>query len=57
MGTIKVNGKDIEMTDLSHHQASEQTMDKDVSNPELKVDPNLLQILESPKARVINNLA
>jgi hypothetical protein len=57
MGTIKVNGNDSEMTDLSHDQVSEQTMDKDEHNPEFKVDPNLLETPEAPKARVINNLA
>jgi hypothetical protein len=57
MGTIKINGNDIDMTDLSHDQASEQTMYKEASHPEFKVDPNLLQTPETPKSRVITNLA
>lgn len=57
MGKIRINGNDVEMTDISHHQSSEQTMDKEAYHPEFKVDPNLLQTPEAPKARVINNLA
>ncbi len=56
MGTIKINGNDSEMTDLSHDQAKNQSMDKDVSIPEFKVDSDQLKTPEAPKARVINNL-
>jgi hypothetical protein len=57
MGKIKINGEDIDITDQSQDQLTEKTMDKEISNPEFKVDLNLLQTPEAPKARVINNLA
>jgi len=57
MGNIKINGNEKELTNLSDDQASEQAMDKEVPNPEFKVDADLLENSDTPKVRVINNLA
>jgi len=57
MGTIKVNSNDSEMTDLSHDQASEQAIDKDLSNLEFKVDADLLKIPEANPIKKIHNLS
>jgi hypothetical protein len=57
MGTIKINGKEINITDQSQDQISEKEVDEEASHPEFKVDPNSLEIPEAAKAIVINNIA
>lgn len=57
MGTIKINGNDKELTNLSKDQDCLQTKDKEVPNPEFKVDAELLDTPEVSPIKKIHNLS
>ena len=57
MGTIKINGDNKEMTNLSLDQVSATVQNSESQSSEFKVDTSLLENLEISKVRLINNLA
>jgi len=56
MATIKINGNDKEFIDLSQNRIIENSHDKNHSDPEFKINAELLEAPEVLKPKIIKNL-